>query len=121
MELNDDYSTIIEQIDGNISIGSSDNSSDTIYDTDEEAFADVIPANLAPVADQILVPGRPIKWDDNPANNQSPDVPLCLLFNARSVFNKADHLMEMLHQLGPDICLVSETFERERKKLSTQG
>ena len=25
----------------------------------------------------------------------------------------------MLHQIGPDLCLVSETFERERRRLST--
>jgi hypothetical protein len=41
------------------------------------------------------------------------------LFNARSVYNKADNLTELLNQICPDICLISESWESERRRLST--
>ena len=45
-------------------------------------------------------------------------MPLCLVLNARSIYNKQDNLHEMLHQIGPDICLISESWERHRNRLS---
>ena len=50
---------------------------------------------------------------------QSSNLPLCILLNARSIYNKQNNLTDLLHQLGPDVCLISETFERERKKIET--
>ena len=82
------------------------------YDTEDEAFADPIAANLAPV------PGQPIVLDVIEDNGNLSYLPLCILFNSRSVYNKSDNLTEMLNQIGPDVCIVSETFERERKRLS---
>ena len=49
--------------------------------------------------------------------NQSSNLPLCLVFNARSIFNKSDNLTEILRQIGPDLSIISETFEREGKKI----
>ena len=60
-----------------------------------------------------------IRLDVNQTYGQSSNLPLCLLFNARSVFNKSENLTEMLQQIGPDICIISETFERERKRLDS--
>ena len=118
--------TKILQVDGNVSDmsdGSSDNSHDssnsTLYDTEDEAFSDPIPANLAPVPGQNVPDGQPIRMDVNMNHNQSSNLPLCLLFNARSIFNKSDNLTEMLRQIGPDLCIISETFERERKKIDS--
>ena len=42
-----------------------------------------------------------------------------MVFNARSIFNKSDNLRELLHQLAPDLSLISETFESESKQIST--
>ena len=105
--------------------GITDSSSDddsldsTVYDTEDEAFSDPIPANLCPVPGQDVQPGEPIRLDVNQNHGQSSNLPLCLLFNARSVFNKSENLTEMLQQIGPDICIISETFERERKRLDS--
>ena len=116
------------QIDGNVSDissnypsdDSSDNfSDDTQYDTEDEAFAEPIPANLSPIPGQNVPPGQPISFDINSNERQSSNLPLCLVFNSRSVYNKADNLKEMLHTIGPDISIISETFERERKKLTS--
>ena len=121
----------IGQVDGNVSDlskiddsliddeDSDDSSNSSIYDTEDEAFSDPIPANLFPVPGQNVPAGQPIRLDVNMNHNQSSNLPLCLLFNARSIFNKSDNLTEMLHQIGPDLCIISETFERERKKIDS--
>ena len=102
--------TKIVQVDGNVSDvseSSSDDSHDTsnstLYDTEDEAFSDPIPANLAPVPGQNVPAGQPIRLDVNMNHNQSSNLPLCLLFNARSIFNKSDNLTDWarcLHNLG---------------------
>ena len=101
---------------------SSDDNDDSLdstnYDTEDEALSEPIPANLSPVPGQDVHPGQPIMLDVNLDHGQSSNLPLCLLFNARSIFNKSDNLTEMLHQIGPDMAIISETFERERKRLN---
>ena len=39
------------------------------------------------------------------------------MLNARSLYNKAEHLKD-LYQLGPDLIIASETWERKRKQLA---
>ena len=41
------------------------------------------------------------------------------MLNARSVYNKSDNLNNLLNQIGPDLILISESWERERKRLSS--
>ena len=108
----------------NSSIETSDNASYTssdcsMYNTDDEAFPEPIPANLSPAPDQNVPSGQPIIFDVNQKNDLISPLPLCLLFNSRSVYNKSDNLNEMLNQIGPDLCLISESWERERKRLSS--
>ena len=110
------------QLDGNVSVDSSadgkddsindnnDEPSDSEYGSEDEAFSDPIPANLFPVSEDVA-PGQPIKLDLNMKDNLSSNLPLCLLLNARSVYNKCKNLDEMLQLIGPDFCLISETFE----------
>ena len=99
---------------------SSDDSKDgTADDTEDEAFSEPIPVNLFAIPGQNVETGQPIKLDVDLNRDQTSYLPLCLMFNSRSVFNKADNLNEMLNQIGPDICLISETFEREKKQLNT--
>ena len=72
-----------------------------------------------PVQGQLYTSGKPITLDVNLYNGYSNNIPLCLLFNARSIYNKCESLNEMLQQIGPDACIISETFERETKRISS--
>ena len=67
-------------------------SNGTEYDTEDEVFPEPIPANLSPIPGQSVSPGQPIKLDINSKKGQSSNLPLCLLFNSRSVYNKEDNL-----------------------------
>ena len=96
----------------------SDSSNDTAYDTDNEVESDPVTVNLIPIEGQVTRPGQPVQMNVNMNNNQkSSSLPLCMMLNARSVYNKVDHFKD-LYQLGPDIILVSETWEKRRKQLN---
>ena len=103
----------IVQIDGNASditddtiVVSDDDSDDpsaldTTYDTEDEIDCEPIPANLSPIPGQDTQHGHPLVFDTNlNTDAQSSFLPLCLIMNARSVYNKANHLREMLNQIG---------------------
>ena len=113
----------ILQLDGQDSIVDSSLNSDnqssdnTNYDTDEELYSEPIPANLFPTPNQEFDPRKPVTLDVGLNNQRSSSLPLFLVFNARSIFNKTDSLCEILQQLGPDFCLISETFETEKRKI----
>ena len=115
----------IFQGDGNDSLEPSDNSSssdisdDESFDTEDEAFPDVTPVNLFPVTDQNPNSGEPLIFEVDSENESSSSLPLCLIFNARSAYNKSDNLNELLNQICPDLCLISETFERQKKRLQS--
>ena len=40
-----------------------------------------------------------------------------MMLNARSLYNKVNNFKTLLNQVGPDIVLVSETWERQRQSL----
>ena len=116
--------TNLLQVDGNISaISSSGDPEDisiceTVYDTDDEIDPQPIPANLSPIPNQNVVPGQPLRFDVNlPIDGRSSFLPLCLMMNCRSVCNKINNLKEMIYQIGPDIILASETWERDKQRL----
>ena len=98
---------------------SSDASDGSVYDTDDEIDSEPAPVVLNPIVGQTLAPGMPIRMEVNLNSNdqKSPILPLCIMLNARSVYNKPDHFKD-LYQLGPDLILVSETWERHRIRLS---
>ena len=113
----------IIQLDGNVtglsdSTNSSTDTNNTIYDTEDEAFEKVIPANFYPEPGQSSVPNQPLVFDIK-ANEPSSSLPLCLVLNARSIWNKCDSLRELLHQIGPDLCLISESWEQERRQINS--
>ena len=97
----------------------SDSSNCTDYSSDDEAFSEPVAANLYRVPGQNNQPGQPILLDVNQNKDLTSSLPLCLLFNARSVFNKCDNLTEMLKQISPDICILSESWESQRRRLNT--
>ena len=115
----------IFQVDGNISIDDSDNSSNssnddhendgTNYDTDDEVDPQPIPANFYPIPGQNVPANQPLQFDVNLTKDaQSSSLPLFLMMNCRSVCNKVENLREMLNTIGPLVTMLSETWEREK-------
>ena len=90
----------------------------SIVNTDDEVDTAPSPVNLILVPGQVPLPGQPVILDVDPTNAQvSPLLPLCMMLNARSVYNKAGHFRD-LYQLGPDLIITSETWEKKSKPLS---
>ena len=119
----------IIQVDGNGTIASDNTEDETLnesndqteYNTDDEAFNDPVPVKLyqpshIPVSPD---PGHPIQLDVDLHQEMKSPLPLCIMFNARSLQNKADNLAELLAQICPDILLISESWESERRRLSS--
>ena len=121
-------------MDGNLSINSdstsesesdlfstSDTSSifSTVYDTDDELDPQPIPANFLPHPNQPSQPGQPILLDvDVNIETETPSrLPLCIMLNARSLYNKRNNFRTLLHQIAPDIAITSETWERRSRNL----
>ena len=116
-------------MDGNISGLSSSDDSDvsddviedddrSIYDTDDEVDAEPVPANFQPIPGQHVSAGQPLKFVINTTKNvQASVLPLCLLLNCRSACNKEDNLRELLHTIGPSVTILSETWERNTKRM----
>ena len=65
-----------------------------MYDTDDEVDPQPIPANFYQPLDQVHIPGQPIQLDAvvSDQTQQTSRLPLCLLFNARSIYNKVNNL-----------------------------
>ena len=93
-----------------VSQGSIEDENDTTFDTDEEVDPESEPVILNPVHNQHVIPGQPIAMDVMTKSKHDSILPLCIMLNARSVNNKADHFKD-LYQLGPDLILTSETWE----------
>jgi hypothetical protein len=119
-------------LDGNVTVGSvldndddtssitTDNTdSDSDYDTDDEIDSSPTPAQLQTVYGQVKADGSPIELEVRSSSNQakSSNLPLCLLLNARSLYNKKSNFKEILYQIGPDLTIVSETWERKRQSI----
>ena len=115
----------IDQLDGNDSVVSDNLSDDSLsddsflnYDTDDEVDPILDPAVLAPVPNQVPVQGQPVQLEVVlDASTQPSPLPLCMMLNARSLYNKSQHFKTLLHQISPEITLVSETWERQRQTL----
>ena len=95
-----------------------DDNSDTEYETDDEVDPAISPLILEPVPSQTLLPNIPIKLDVISSEQVQPSyLPLCVMLNARSLYNKRDNFKNLLYQIGPDLAIVSETWERQRQSL----
>ena len=90
----------------------------SINNTDDEVDAAPSPVNLTLVPGQASLPRQPVILDVDPTNVQvSSLLPLCMMLNARSVYKKAGHFRD-LYQLGPDLIITSETWEKKSKPLA---
>ena len=124
-EFNDGISDIVQE-DGNattISDGD-DDQSDTDddsymeYDTDDEIDGTVDPIILTPVPNQVLSPSKPVQLEIlTPNQVQSSPLPLCMMLNARSLYNKRDNFKKLLYEIGPDLSIISETWELGRQSI----
>ena len=101
----------------NDSINGSDS---TDYDTENEIDPEPVPAHLTPIPGQVKIPGQAQKLEVKVSNQtQSTILPLCTVLNARSLYNKVDNFKSLLTQIGPEITLVSETWERQKFDLES--
>ena len=106
-----------ETIVSDISDSESDDSDDTEYETDDEVESTVNPLILTPALNQTQLPEVPIQLEIQ-TSNQSPPLPLCMMLNARSLYNKSDCFKNLLYQIGPDLTIISETWERQKLSLN---
>ena len=99
--------------------GNSDESEDASnYDTDDELNCNQSQINLFPIPGQNSCTRVPLKFDVNTDDDASSSLPLCIMTNARSIYNKQDNLAEMLHQLSPIFTIISEAWEREKFRIN---
>ena len=112
------YVSDVQQLDDSVNSDSSSHNSSLDYNTDDEVDPVLDPVVLAPVPNQVLDHGQPIQLEvvEDPTIQHSP-LPLCMMLNARSLYNKSENFMTLLHQITPEITLVSETWERQKMTL----
>ena len=97
---------IICQLDGNKSVEDSQDG----YDTDDEIDCEPIRAVLVPAQPQA---GQPFSLEVGSDRVQAPSsLPLAMIANFRSAYNKAKNIKRNLTTLGLDLMIASESWER---------
>ena len=106
---------------GSLSNYNTSNNQDATYDTDDEAYNVREPVVLAPTAQQP-VPGAPLVLEvDQTGRLVLPSsLPLIMMTNARSLYNKIDNFTKWLLEIFPDCALVSETWEHETRRVGLE-
>ena len=89
---------------------SGNDSSMTDFDTEDEFEPDVSPIELPPKSKPNNRTQKILK---------ASSLPLVTLMNARSVYNKADNLKKFMNELGIEVAIISETWEREEMSLES--
>ena len=79
----------------------------------EYASQDEIDPDTTPIS--ILPPSKPNKGQMKILKASS--LPLVAVLNARSCYNKPDNLKKFLNELGIEVAIISETWEREELSL----
>ena len=115
------------QLDGNISESFSSNSSfssegtlnasDSNYSSDDEIDTLTPPADLSINNSSSLPVVLSIKKTSRSENASS--LPLVSVLNARSLYKKCDNFKTFINELGIELSIVSETWEREEMSLET--
>ena len=101
---------------------SSNDSDDTEGDTEDEAYADREAAVLVPAPAQPgarLPPG--LEVDESGRMVLPASLPLVMLTNARSVYNKIDNFKKWLNEIFPDCALIAESWEYESRREDLQS
>ena len=83
------------------------------FDSDDEVEPDTNPAVLVPSQQQL--PGAPLQLDvDTSGAAVAPtNVPLVMVTNPRSIYNKIDKFRLWLKNFKPDLCILSEHWGRK--------
>ena len=86
--------------------------------TDDEAYVVREPAVLVPAAAQLPA-GQPLvlEVDESGRMVLPASLPLVMVTNARSLYNKVDNLIKWLLEIFPDCAIISETWEYEGRGL----
>ena len=118
--LEDGFSDIC-QLDGNVSVESdSRNSSVSLedYDSEEEANNEPVRAVLVPAPRLV---GQPFTLTvDQSVQVAAPvSLPLTMVANFRSCYNKVKNLKQTLYTLGLDLLVATETWERPHQVLES--
>jgi hypothetical protein len=105
------------QLNGNESIGESDQDSVMNYDSEDEVDSAATQAVLVPAP---RLAGQPFTLivDDTEEVAAPSSLPLTMVANLRSAYNKVKNMKRNLYTLGLDIMIVSETWERPRLDLN---
>ena len=111
----------ILQCDGADSINSNGSVDTDGGGTDDEAYVEreaavLVPAPVQPPAGQPLL----LEVDESGNRVLPASLPLVMMTNARSVFNKAKSLRKWLNEIFPDCALVSETWNHEGRRVDLQ-
>ena len=105
---------VIPQCDG--ADTSSETSDDNMCsDSEDEVDSQPTRATLVPAAQQGPQ-GTPLQLEvDMSGQAQAPScIPLCVVTNPRSAWNKIDNIHTYLREIGPDIFILSEHWGRKK-------
>ena len=117
------------QLDGNISVSfSSDSSSsstetlnapDSNYSSEDKDESFASPADLSVKNLLNNSSNLPVELDIQKASRSenASSLPLTAVLNARSLYQKCDNFKTFINELGIELAIVSETWERERESL----
>ena len=88
------------------------------FDSEDEVDGDPEPAVLVPAPNQPPA-GQPLILEVDPTGTAAipSSLPLGIVANARSLYNKVDNFTRFLKEIGPDYFLVCETFEHEGRRV----
>ena len=91
------------------------------YDTEDEAYNGREPAVLIPAATQPPA-GQPLllEVDETGRRRLPASLPLVMMTNARSLYNKIHNFKKWLLEIFPDCALISESWECEGRRKSLE-
>ena len=91
----------------------------TSFESEDEVDAEPGPVILVPATDQPPA-GQPLLLEvDSTGRSALPSsLPLGMVANVRSLYNKIENFIRFLREVGPDYFLVSETWEYEGRRVS---
>ena len=89
------------------------------YDSEDEVDGAPVPAVLVPAPNQPPA-GQPLILEVDPTGTAAlpSSLPLGIVANARSLYNKIDNFIRFLKEIAPDYFLVCETFEHEGRRVT---
>ena len=108
----------ILQVDGVNNLDSSDSSQDDLSGSDDSVLTEYASQDeIDPDTTPISIPPRSKPNKGQRKILKASSLPLVAVLNARSCYNKPENLKKFLNELGTEVGIVSETWEREELSL----